>query len=234
MYWGYYYTTLTVGIILTAVFLVLRVKKGGLVGVFSKTAASLCFIATGFAAANQKSTYHEFTTFMIFGFIMGMLGDIWLDLKWVYFKDNDSFLHAGFICFMVGHLSFLTAIMNSAPWTWASNLVAFAAALAIALVATLLEKPLKVKYGKFKKIVFLYSFVLSLVFTTSLSLAFFNDFQPVWVATSIGSGLFLLSDLVLSGTYFGEGKNTPFYVVLNHLLYYGAQFTLASAIHFIK
>jgi hypothetical protein len=47
---------------------------------------------------------------------------------------------------------------------------------------------------------------------------------------SIASVLFTLSDLVLSNIYFKDGGNTKTNVVINHLLYYAAQFTFASTL----
>ena len=49
----------------------------------------------------------------------------------------------------------------------------------------------------------------------------------------VGGVLFLLSDLILSGTYFGEGKRRPVDIVTNHVAYYAAQFVIASAVMFI-
>ena len=98
------------------------------------------------------------------------------------------------------------------------------------MIALLLEKPLKMRYGKFKWIVFLYSFMLSWTMTSAMVTAYFTDFQKMWVVMSIGGLLFLLSDLVLSGMYFGEGKNTKGNIILNHILYYAAQFTMAATI----
>jgi len=46
----------------------------------------------------------------------------------------------------------------------------------------------------------------------------------------IGALLFLLSDLVLSGTYFGTGKRRPVDVILNHILYYAGQFLIAGSV----
>ena len=45
-----------------------------------------------------------------------------------------------------------------------------------------------------------------------------------------GSVLFTLSDLVLSSIYFKEGGNTKSNVIINHVLYYAAQFTFASTL----
>lgn len=230
MYWA----LLIVGILATAVFLVLRVKRGGIAALYAKAVASLCFIATAIAATNENRLFLDFGSFMTFGLVFGLLGDVWLDLKWIYLQDKDSYLYSGFIFFLLGHVCFVTAVFKVGPYTPASLIVAFAAALVIAFVAILMEKPLKMHYGKFKWIVFLYSFMLALTMTMAMTLAVITGFDKMWTVMSVGGLLFLLSDLVLSGMYFGEGKNTSFNIVLNHTLYYAAQFIMAATILFAK
>lgn len=230
MYWA----LLIVGILATAVFLVLRVQRGGIAALYAKAVASLCFIATAIAATNENRLFLDFGSWMTFGLVFGLLGDVWLDLKWIYLQDKDSYLYSGFIFFLLGHVCFVTAVFKVGPYTPASLIVAFAAALVIALVAILLEKPLKMHYGKFKWIVFLYSFMLALTMTMAMTLAVVTGFEKMWTVMSVGGLLFLLSDLVLSGMYFGEGKNTSFNVILNHTLYYAAQFIMAATVLFAK
>ncbi len=230
MYWA----LLIVGILATAVFLVLRVKRGGIAALYAKAVASLCFIATAIAATNENRLFLDFGSFMTFGLVFGLLGDVWLDLKWIYLQDKDSYLYSGFIFFLLGHVCFVTAVFKVGPYTPSSLVVAFAAALVIAFVAILMEKPLKMHYGKFKWIVFLYSFMLALTMTMAMTLAVITGFDKMWTVMSVGGLLFLLSDLVLSGMYFGESKNTSFNIVLNHTLYYAAQFIMAATILFAK
>ena len=230
MYWA----LLIVGILATAVFLVLRVQRGGIAALYAKAVASLCFIATAIAATNENRLFLDFGSWMTFGLVFGLLGDVWLDLKWIYLQDKDSYLYSGFIFFLLGHVCFVTAVFKVGPYTPASLIVAFAAALVIALVAILLEKLLKMHYGKFKWIVFLYSFMLALTMTMAMTLAVITGFEKMWTVMSVGGLLFLLSDLVLSGMYFGEGKNTSFNVILNHTLYYAAQFIMAATVLFAK
>lgn len=230
MYWA----LLIVGILATAVFLVLRVQRGGIAALYAKAVASLCFIATAIAATNENRLFLDFGSWMTFGLVFGLLGDVWLDLKWIYLQDKDSYLYSGFIFFLLGHVCFVTAVFKVGPYTPTSLIVAFAAALVIAFVAILLEKPLKMHYGKFKWIVFLYSFMLALTMTMSMTLAVITGFEKMWTVMSVGGLLFLLSDLVLSGMYFGEGKNTSFNVILNHTLYYAAQFIMAATVLFAK
>lgn len=230
MYWA----LLVIGILATVVFLVLRVKRGGIAALYAKAAASLCFIATAVAATNENRSFLGFGSFMTIGLVCGLLGDVWLDLKWIYLQDKDSYLYSGFIFFLLGHICFITAVFNASPYTPLSAVIAAAAALVIAVIAILLEKPLKMHYGKFKWIVFLYSLTLSMTMTMAMVTAVITHFQTMWVVMSVGGLLFLLSDLVLSGMYFGEGKNTKFNVVLNHSLYYAAQFIMAATVLFAK
>ncbi len=234
VYYIYYWILLGVGILATVAFLAIRVKKGGIIALYAKAVASCCFIATAIAATNQNRIFIEFGSLMISGLILGMLGDIWLDLKWIYLQDKDLYLYSGFISFLLGHVCFVTAIFRNSPWELWSTAVAVIAAVVIAVIALLMEKPLKMHYGRFKLIVFLYSFMLALTMTSAIMTAVITNFKPVWVVMSIGGILFLLSDLVLSGMYFAQGKNTKVNIIINHSLYYAAQFFMAATILFIK
>lgn len=230
----FYLAAFVTGMLATLVFLIVRVKKGGMPGLYTKSIASLCFIATALAATNHNKTFIGFASLIILGLVLGMLGDIWLDLKWIQLEKKDTYLYSGFISFLIGHLFYIGAIYKHSPWTLGSILIAVAGAIVIAVIATLMEKPLKMNYGKFRLILFLYSLVLAFTVTSSIVTAVITGGATVWMVMSIGSVLFILSDLVLSGIYFAEGKNTPLNVVVNHVLYYAAQFTVASTIFFIK
>lgn len=229
-----YWALLIIGILATAVFLVLRVKRGGIAALYAKAVASLCFIATAIVATNENRLFLDFGSLMIFGLVFGLLGDVWLDLKWIYLQDKDSYLYSGFIFFLLGHVCFVTAAFKVGPYTAPSVIIAVVVALVIALIALLMEKPMKMHYGKFKWIVFLYSFTLALTMTMAITLAVITGFERMWTVMSVGGILFLLSDLVLSGMYFGEGKNTSFNVILNHTLYYAAQFIMAATVLFAR
>ena len=48
-----------------------------------------------------------------------------------------------------------------------------------------------------------------------------------------GAVLFAVSDLILSGTYFGEGRERPVNLLLNYLSYYPAQFLIAYSLLYL-
>lgn len=229
-----YWILLGLGIAATAVFLVMRVRHGGISALYAKTIASLCFIATAIAAIFENRDNLYFGSWLTFGLILGMLGDIWLDLKWIYLQDKDSYLYSGFISFLGGHILFCCAIYTSFQWTYLSLAVSIGASLVVACANLFAEKLLKMNYGKFKLIIFLYTFMLCMTMFSAITAAVISGFERVWVVMAIAGVLFAASDGVLSGMYFGEGKNTKPNVVINHLLYYAAQYAMAATILCIK
>ena len=233
-----YFIALALGIVATIAFLVKRVKEGGVKAAMLKAFASTLFIVTGVAAAATVigADKFSFSLFVVMGLVMGLMGDIWLDLKWVYPEANDTYTFAGFGSFMIGHFFYLAGLfIHYADFTKPLYIVVPAIiALLLGGGVVILEKPMKMVYGKFKAITGVYGFVLGFMTFLSGSLALMHNFKEMTLNFMfVGGVLFLLSDLILSGTYFGEGKRRPVDIVTNHVSYYAAQFVIASAILFI-
>ena len=233
-----YFIALALGIVATIAFLVKRVKEGGVKAAMLKAFASTLFIATGVAATASVigADKFSFALFVVMGLVMGLMGDIWLDLKWVYPETNDTYTFAGFGSFMIGHFFYLAGLfIHYADFTKPLYIVIPAViALLLGGGVVILEKPMKMVYGKFKAITGVYGFVLGFMTFLSSSLALMHNFGEMTLNFMfVGGVLFLLSDLILSGTYFGEGKRRPVDIVTNHVAYYAAQFVIASAVLFI-
>ncbi|MCR4595084.1 MAG: lysoplasmalogenase [Clostridiales bacterium] len=228
---------IVVGVLTTVAFLILRVAKGGLPAMYCKTGASMTFILTAFLAMsyahlkNPETFDFYYCVFMIVGLIFSMLGDIWLDLKYVYLEDQNMFLYSGFISFMAGHFFFVFAIL----WEYAKVklwYIGLAAGICLVIVVgmLLLEKPMGNDYGKFRPILGVYTFFVSMTVVVSVIGLFVNDFSRNSILLCGGAVSFFLSDLVLSSVYFKEGGNTRSNVIVNHTLYYLAQFCFAASL----
>lgn len=222
---------ITVGVVITVVFLVLRVRVGGLKAMFVKALASACFIATAFVAFATKRDHFEYCVLMILGFIFSLMGDIWLDLKYVYKQHQHIYTYAGFMCFIMGHIFFIPAIFSEYKnLKWWHVVVTLVSALIFMVGTALTEKPMGLKYGRYKKITLIYAVFLSTTMFASINGVIFSGITREFFTLIIGSVLFTLSDLVLSKIYFKEGGNTKSNVVINHILYYAAQFVFASTL----
>lgn len=237
-----YALALVAGIIATIVFLILRVKKGGIYGLTAKAAASFGFIAVAVASVfvslkdpsvliiNQS--FNRWSLFIILGLVCGMLGDVWLDLKYCFVEKSDVFTFGGFAFFMAGHLFYLIAIYNTMKFNVWFTVAGVVIGGAVVLFEIFKERVLKVTYGRFKAMVCIYSGLL--IYLTVVCLGALVEMRTTRsLLLFAGSLFFLISDLILSSIYFGDDKNTKGNIIANHLTYYLAQFLIASSLLYI-
>ena len=192
-----------------------------------KSIVSVLFIAVAVSAGSQT----VLAKLVIIGLVFGLLGDIWLDFKYVFPSQGELFTYAGFAVFGIGHILYVTGLLSyygSERFLVASFALA---ALSAGLVAAL-EKPMKLVYGKMKPIVVIYGFLLFSTVFVSGGLLLIHGGKALMLFF-IGGVLFALSDLVLSGTYFGVGKERPVDIASNYILYYAGQFLIALSLAFL-
>lgn len=241
-----YLCPLILGACVTVWFNIARVRKIGVMALLLKASSSVLFILTAIACTYKAVTTDPaslpYALLLIAGLAFGMLGDIWLDLKFVYPPDNVPFTYGGFISFAIGHLFFIAAIVQSTGLFRHIGylLVPLAIALVFAVGVQIVQKPMGMVYGSYAAIVSIYTFIL--VTTTFLAgaaaLYGLRHAEAGWnntryIVLFVGGVFFLISDLILSGTYFGEGKDRPVDIVTNHMTYYIAQYLIALSIAFV-
>ena len=91
---------------------------------------------------------------------------------------------------------------------------------------------MKLHYGKFKFITVFYTAVLNSTSGMAFAYAVANRSAHA-IVLATGLFFFLMSDLILSGTYFSQNekdRSNRVTVVLNHAAYYLAQFLIASSL----
>ena len=176
----------------------------------------------------------------IAGLVCAILGDLFLDLKYVYLEDSDKYSFLGFSSFIGTQLFYFIGAFNCFRWNpegtydyrpiWVALIVA---AIFVLVIVFGEKKILKVKFGRFKAISAVYSAILAFTTAFTVCCALKVGFSSAAGLMALGEILFLLSDLILSGTYFGVGKNKKKHILSNHILYYAAQFIIATAIFYI-
>ena len=228
-----FFTVLAIGIVVTGIFLYLRVKEKRMKAVFTKAAASLCFIATALVAFSLNRDNFEYAILIIFGLVFSLLGDIWLDLKYIYKEHSDMYSFAGFGSFMVAHTFYIPAVlMGYEVYLWWHFVVDAIMCLILVINTITMEKRDNLHYGKFKNITIIYTVFVMGTMLLSINGFVASGFKSVkYIVLIIAGALFAFSDLVLAKIYFGD-KNNGKYVAVNHILYYAAQFLFASSILF--
>ncbi|MCD7871880.1 MAG: lysoplasmalogenase [Clostridiales bacterium] len=228
-----YYYTLAAGLIVSVAFIFKRSRGASVQNLFFKAASSLCYLLTSVFAVIANPEHTVFGTFIIMGGVLGLVGDIALDLKCIYLKDANSYLKAGFLFFLVGHLFYNAAVIWQNKfelwWILICLLISVVAACATVFTANIM----KVHYGKYRPVVLSYVIFLVLTAVTSILAAFITKSKAM-IIMAVGSVLFLLSDVVLNYTYFGRGWNKPIHIFINHFLYYAGQYLIAASIIFVN
>ena len=226
---------LVLGAICLTLFLVEKVRKYSIKATLIKATTSFFFIALAAYSFYVRSE-EAFGAFVICGLAMGLLGDIWLDFKYVFKEHERIFTYAGFISFAIGHVFYILGIIMTLayPNLWYAYVAPLIFGLFCGALVLLLEKPLKYVYGEYKTICFIYGTLLFTTFGVTAFLATYHHFTVVtYNMLFAGAFLFAVSDLILCGTYFGEGKERPVDIISNGITYYAAQYLIAFSLFFL-
>jgi uncharacterized membrane protein YhhN len=231
------YLFLAIGLIVTIIFLTKRTARVTLNVAFLKAVASMCFILTGlFAFVGNENCKPIVGALVAAGAAWGMLGDIALDLKYVFKKYEKSYTNAGFISFLVGHLFYIGAMYFAFGFSKLSLIMGAVCSVLSFTFVMYCEPLLKVKFGEYKLITIFYMGVLGAVTGVAIGYAIESKYSLAQTLLNAGFMLFLASDCVLSDLYFSldEKKRTKrASIIINHALYYSAQFCIGISLLFI-
>ena len=227
---------LVCGAVLLFVYIREKIRAYSVKALILKSIVSALFVAVGVYGSwlsAAKGAVGPLCPFVVLGLLCGLMGDIWLDLKYVFPEKDEPFTYAGFCAFGVGHMLYIAGMLLSyypagKPLTVIAPILL---AVAMSVGNIVLEKPMKLHYGKFKPVVIAYGVLLFGMVLIAGSLALAHSWKETPLNLLFTGGIFFaLSDLILSGTYFGVGKERPIDLTLNYITYYAAQFLIASAL----
>ncbi len=228
-----FYITLCVGAVASFIFCIVRSSGNSVKNLIFKSIASLLFILTAVFAVMSNSGVYVYGLLIIFGGVLGLCGDILLDLKGIYKQDADSYLQSGFIFFLIGHIVYNIALIYQNKISWVAVLICLLISIVVSLLNYASSKITKAEFGKFKLIVIVYVVFLTMTCCTTIYSAFTIK-SLAMILAAVGAVLFLISDAILSMTYFAKGFDGKPWIFINHFCYYAAQYLIAASIFFIE
>lgn len=195
-----------------------------------KTIASLAFIVLGFIAFWGSDGV---SSMMILpGLVLGLVGDIYLDMKYVYPESDALYTFVGFGAFALGHIFYLIFLLSQYGLFTTGLIISIAVGVIATIIIYLSPNIIELNYGKFHVVASAYGGLLVFV-TVYSAIVCFSHFTGARFLFFIGLLFFLFSDLILCSIYFGKDQHTAKNSVLNLSAYYLAQILIAASIFFI-
>lgn len=218
-----------IGCIIQGAFIIVEHKEKYVPAVILKGSASLLFVAIGIYSIVKVNAATNFPTLVLVGLILGAVGDILLNLRFVFPKIGSKVFLGGVASFLIGHILYLIALFNFASdKVWIAIIVGIVVA---ALILTFIFMKLKVKLS-FKIFGVLYIGAVSLMASVAIANLICNQ-TPTNISYAIGAVLFLISDVVLIFNSFGP-KQLFSLRITNLSLYYLGQILIALSIFLLK
>lgn len=215
-----------IGMILQATFIAVEHKERYVSAVILKGSAAAVFCILGVAAMGT-SVNRDFAKLVVLGLCFGAMGDILLNLRFVFPKNGQKIFLVGVVAFLTGHILYLCAI---APLS--RNLIP-CLVIGVILAAGLLTwifKTLTVKLA-FKIFGVLYIGAIVLMTAVAIGNVLTAPTTAAWMHAA-GAVLFTLSDIVLIFNTFGSEQKFSMRIT-NLSLYYMGQLLIASSLFFI-
>lgn len=212
-----------VGIFLQLSFIMIESKEKYLPAVILKGLAAFCFVSLGFLCAGGGT----FAKWILAGLILGMCGDILLNLRYLVGANGQKVFLVGILVFMMGHVMYLVALLKVAPSPWIPVVIGIV--VAAGLLYWILNSVTAAKAFKIFGVFYIGAVTLMAV------VAVWNYIKTggqAGLMFAVGGVLFLASDVILIfNTFTGE---TTFAKRFSNLsLYYVGQLLIASSLMFL-
>ena len=216
------------GIVLQLLFIKAEHEEKYVFADILKGSASLAFVLIGLIGYQTGINSASFSSKILIGLVFGMIGDILLNLRFVFAKIGQKIFLAGIAAFLTGHILYLVALIPYGAHLLLSVIVG--ALLAAALLAYIF-KTMDVKMAfKVFGIVYLGAVIIMTCIAIDSALTYRTVSSTIY---AIGAVLFTASDIVLIFNTFSVVAKFSLRIT-NLLLYYLGQLLIAFSLFFAR
>jgi len=211
-----------IGAAIQGVFIYVEHKEKFVPAVILKGTASVVFVTIGLIAFITKGA----SNLVFIGLILGLVGDVFLNLRFVFTKIGSKVFLAGVASFLAGHILYLIAIINKAtPWIPCLIIGVVVATIVLVIIFKVLD--VKLSYKIFG---ILYLGAVSLM--ASMAIGNYCVIQSNHnLIYAIGALMFFVSDIVLIFNSFGKAPKFSLRIT-NLSFYYVGQLLIAFSMFF--
>lgn len=217
-----------VGIIIDIIFIRSELSGKMVQATVFKGIASAFFVAFGVVCYCSVAT--SFGKLILIGLILGMLGDILLNLRNNVSEGSSKKVFAlGILAFLSGHFLYIAALIGRNTSIVLISL-AIAAVLSVLCIPPLM-KQIEAPSKGLKIFGYVYLVIVIAMFSCALVSLLKGGISPVNLVFTIGALLFVVSDFIM--IYYSFGKKVPVLRVTNLLAYYVGQLLIGLCIYLV-
>ncbi len=190
-----------------------------------KGLASLMFVLLGLYCCACHAS--GFGRLIVIGLVLGMVGDVLLNLRNLYEGGVSMRVFAvGILAFLSGHFLYIAALIGRCPETVLMALIV-TAVLSVAAIPPLIRRITAPSKG-LKIFGYVYLVIVIAMFSFALSLLIKQGAGPLELVFTVGALLFVVSDFIM--IYYTFGKKLKPLRATNLLSYYLGQLLIACSI----
>ena len=214
------------GMAVQGIFIAVEHKEKYVGAVCLKGSASVIFVIIG-CIAFCSAVNTDFAKLVFIGLILGAVGDILLNLRFVFEKAGQKIFLAGIAAFLAGHILYLAALIPQSDSLLCCIIIG---AVIAAAILTYIFKTMSVKLA-FK--IFGIFYIGAVVIMTAIAIGnlITAPSTTAWLY-AIGAIFFTLSDIVLIFNTFGSTQKFSMRIT-NLSLYYIGQLLIATSLFYI-
>ncbi len=220
------YLMILAGFLLQAFFIYTEHTEKYLIADILKGTASLMFVLIGLNA--YRVVNFAFNRQLLIGLVFGMIGDILLNLRYVFPKQGQKIFLLGIVAFLIGHIMYLLALIPQAHHVWIWFCIILGALAAAGLLGYIF-KTMEVKKA-FKIFGVFYLGAVFIMTSIAIGIAIFTPSKRA-IIYAFGAVLFTASDVVLIFNTF-SGATRFSMRITNLTLYYIGQILIAVSMFF--
>ncbi|MBQ1482432.1 MAG: lysoplasmalogenase [Erysipelotrichaceae bacterium] len=220
------YLLIALGCILQGLFIKSEHENKRISAVILKGLAAFVFVTIGFIAYRRVN--NAFNKVFFYGLAFGMIGDILLNLRYIFEKQSQKIFLAGILAFLIGHILYLAGLLPQArgAFLWPCILLG---ALAAGLLLAYIFKTMEVKKA-FKIFGVFYLGAVFIMTAIAIGIAVVYPSRRS-ILYCIGAILFTASDVILIfNTFSGVSRFSR--RVVNLSMYYIGQILIAVSLFF--
>ncbi|MBP1761525.1 MAG: YhhN family protein [Firmicutes bacterium] len=217
-----------IGFAIQIAFILVENKKKYVPAVILKGSAALVFIIIG-VLSMQLAANHSFARLVVIGLLLGGIGDVFLNLRFVFEKSGQKIFLLGIASFLSGHIMYLVALSLLSTNLLVSLI--FGAVAAGILLYWIFSKIAEVQKA-FK--IFGYVYIGAIVLMTAVAIGNFisNPGSTSALLYVIGAVFLTASDVIMIFNTFGGTQKFSMRAA-NLSLYYLGQLLIAISLQFI-